>query len=184
MSKDLSPSSSLFLARIVVLLGFLAATGVSQAVSRSKDHHNRTDRRHRGRSSTPTPYLTCPVVICPEIPADCKTVEYIVMEFDDPRSGQVISCQSCSYCLDLPSLPSRSRQRRDLLDLIILDAINTRVTCPAVPGTCLDVRMTRTWMSGQSTAPWSVTHCPACFDRTLTNHRHKHASLRPLSLSN
>lgn len=69
-------------------------------------------------------------------------------------------------------------------DVVTLRFWSLQVTCPAVPGTCLDVRMTRTWMSGQSTAPWSVTHCPACFDRTLTNHRHKHASLRPLSLSN
>lgn len=175
-------STSLFLARVVFLLGFLAATSVALAISRQRDHPNRTDRRHRGRNSTPAPYyLTCPVVACPEISADCKTVEYLVMEFDDHRSGQVISCQSCNYCLDLPSLPSRSRQRRDLLDLILFNDIKPNdvvVSCPSVPDSCSDVRMTRTRVSGQSTAPWSVTHCPACFDRTMSARRHRHAASR------
>jgi len=59
----------------------------------------------------------CPEVRCPSVSADCETIEYIVFQYNYQVRGRVITvrCESCEYCLDVPSraaTTASSRRRR------------------------------------------------------------------------
>lgn len=157
----------LLAAALVVV--WICQNSVDAAALRSGRH--RGSRRSRTDPGRPY-YWMCPEVRCPAVSADCETIEYIVFQYDYEVRGRVINvrCESCEYCLDVPSFVAPpSRRRRTIRHLQQRSSdVNTpecpEIHCPALPVGCHDERLTDVLV-----AEHVCKRCPACYDSTVFN---------------
>lgn len=151
---------------LVLCLAAFASLTFARSV-RNPSHRSRSRQEGNNQQETNDAHsLLCPSVVCAPLPDSCQSSEYIVMRVPfTTNSGQraEVRCQSCDYCLDLPSEPSdtgrarrsptRPRHHRDC----------TRVTCPDVTSHCRDVRRTDVLLGNTV----CKHQCLACYDVTV-----------------
>jgi len=148
---------------LIVMLSVQTATSASL---QGKNIVSRTRRSARKGQQDASFYpLLCPKVVCMPVSRDCQYIEMIVFEYSRLYMGKMVDvrCESCEYCLDMPSF----RRRRSLAELLGAKSECPDLSCPMVPSGCTDVRTTNIAVGGRR----CNQTCPACFDGTVVASR-------------